>query len=112
MDVKKRIEIEKRIVRQLVQKMDAAGWTVKEVDYGEDIVPVVKVSDVIGAVFAVDVSTIRFFNAGGVSHVVQIVLGNDGWDCIADWSYSEKPGDTFNSVMEQMMEYANEQEGK
>ena len=35
-----------------------------------------------------------------VRHCVYIVLGNEGWDAIADHSVAREPGDTWDTVTE------------
>jgi hypothetical protein len=45
----------------------------------------------------VDEAQIRFCK-GDVRHNVLIVLGNDGWDCIADFSFGVE--DDFEEIMD------------
>lgn len=54
-----------------------------------------------GFVFGVDESSIKFHKkvgSVGMTHSACIVLGNDGYDCICDYGYSNK--DDFAEVME------------
>lgn len=101
MNVEKRIEIEKRIVRHLCDTMRKHGWIAVYVDDGGDEVETTTSTEqVVEAVFAVDEATIAFRKGGanrktGMTCFVQIVLGNDGWDCISDYSYT----DEFEKIM-------------
>jgi hypothetical protein len=60
------------------------------------------------AVFSVDESTIYFDN-GRVTRSAYIVLGNDGYDCIANHSCSNHAlaYDNFEQIMDQVQEYAD-----
>jgi hypothetical protein len=89
MDVQKRIEIERRVVRKLVRVAKAAGWEVPAVNDGEELVRCQTEADVLDAVFSVDESSIRFrkeIDGKAVTCSAYIVLGNDGWDAICDHS--------------------------
>lgn len=105
--IEKRIAVEKKVVRHLVKTMAEHGWKAIGVDDGGDeLEPVTATNDksvvksVVEAVFAVDEARIYFENANGVTHWAFIVLGNSGWDCIADYSYGpENKPDTFESIM-------------
>ena len=108
MNVEKRIELEKKIVRHLIRTMKANNWNVFAVDDGGDELETVKgEKEAMEAVFAVDEATLHFFNSEpkgtyGVRHSVLIVLGN-GIDCIADHSYSES--DNFVKLMDEVSEW-------
>lgn len=103
MNVEQRIEMEKRIVRHLCDTLRSKGWIATHVnDGGDDDEPVSDTEEVVDAVFAVDTATIHFRKqvAPGIgkTHFAMIVLGNDGYDCIADYSYSAT--DDFGEIME------------
>lgn len=105
MNVAKRIEIEKKVVRNLIREMKKAGWEAYAVNDGEELVKCRLESEVMDAVFSVDESGIKFKkNVGGVclKRSALIVLGNDGYDAIADNSLSnpEIPEDDFDAVMD------------
>lgn len=107
MNVEKRMEIERRVVRHLIRSMKAAGWRAFAVDDG-DVVKVSTESETMDAVFAVDEARIAFKKESGVGTVhrtAYIVLGNDGWDCICDHSCSNPhiPEDDFEKVMEEVV---------
>lgn len=113
MNIEKRIEIEKKVVRKLVRKMKAAGWMAINVFDGEETVPVSSETEVLDNVFAVDDSRIVFRKAvapfAPMRRTAVIVLGNDGWDCIADGSVSkpEFKHDDFEKIMDEVQEYAD-----
>ena len=102
MKVEQRMEIERKIVRHLIRTMKKHGWNVIAVDDGGDEWEQTKTeTEAMDAVFSVDESSIKFhkkIGSVGMTHSACIVLGNDGYDCIADHSYSDK--DEFAKIME------------
>ena len=104
MNVEKRQEIERRIVRKLIRSMKAAGWVIARINDGggpdEDALNPNE-TEAMDVVFAVDEATIYFAKGTCVRHAL-IVLGNDGWDCIADHSCSNHAlaYDDFETVMD------------
>lgn len=99
MNIEKRQELERRLVRKLVRVMKEHGWEATHVDDGGDEFEKVSgETQVMEAVFAVDEAQICF-RKGDAYHWVMIVLGNDGYDAIADWAYSEGDPDGFNAIM-------------
>lgn len=89
MNLAKRKELERRLVRKLLRSAKAAGWTVAFVDDGEVRQPAKTEEEAMAAVFSVDESRIwfnKFMDARLVRCCAFIVLGNDGWDAIADHS--------------------------
>lgn len=110
MSVEKRIAVEKNVVRNLIREMKKAGWAAYAVDdggyeCGEGLVKCRLESEVMDAVFSVDESWIKFKKyVGGVclKRSALIVLGNDGYDAIADYSLSngEIPEDDFDAIMD------------
>lgn len=87
-----RQSIERRMVRRMIRTAIVAGWTIPKVDDGEDDVKCATERDVMDAVFSVDESCVYFkkdyHDTEGIARTklgtAIIVLGNDGWDCIAD----------------------------
>ncbi len=106
MNVEKRIGIEKKVVRNLVREMKKAGWESYAVNDGEEIVKCRLESEVMDAVFSVDESWIKFkkiiADGSSIKRSAYIVLGNDGYDAIADNSLSNPniPEDDFAAVMD------------
>ena len=101
MNPKRRQEIELTIVTYLVTVMDERGWKVYAIDDGgdEDVSPK-NLKDVIDTVFSVEYSVIRF-EKNGRKHAAVIVLGNSGYDCISDHSFS--PSDDFGQIMDEVV---------
>lgn len=101
MNAEKRQDIERKVVRHLIRTTKKHGWDAIAVDNGGDEwEPTHLEREVMDHVFSVDESSIKFHKevAGkGMTHYVNIVLGNDGWDCISDYSYSE--GGEFEKIM-------------
>lgn len=105
-ELRNRMAMERRMVRKLIRTAKAAGWAIPSVNDGEEIVKCASESNIMDAVFSVDESWIRFtkmFEGIKVAQVAFIVLGNDGWDCIAD---SSEQGNFVAEVIEPMNEYA------
>lgn len=97
--INQRLALERVIVKHLIETMAAHGWTVNHVWDGGDEVRSTDIGAQLDAVFSVDESQIIFENTAGRQHWVSIILGNDGWDCIADYSYALHGADDFNKVM-------------
>ena len=102
MNVEKRQEIERIVVRHLIRTMKKHGWEAYAVDDGGDEPEKCRTeADVMELVFGVDEATIGFIKRVApkpIMHRVLIVLGNDGWDAIADYSFSDS--DDFGKIME------------
>lgn len=115
-EIEKRMEIERKVVRFLVREMKKAGWEAYAVNDGEALVKCATEKDVMEAVFSVEESWIEFNKTVGVGYIKRtayIVLGNDGWDAIADNSLStpEIPEDNFDAVMDgPVTDYCNKLE--
>jgi hypothetical protein len=116
--IRKRIGIEIRIVRHLIRMMKKGGWDVYAVNDGEEFQKLKGEKKALEAAFAVDEASLYFENKSlpftredgttdCVGHHVYLVFGNDGWDVIADWSYSEAENDTFNAIMEAVGDYSD-----
>ena len=115
MNTEKRIEIERKIVSFLYNAMAAAGWQVDYIFDGEDNVRYAEWTEanVVDTVFSVDDATISFVKSTGrgrIRRVVDIILGNSGWDCINDHSLSNPniPDDNFEAVMKLVDTFAEQ----
>lgn len=113
MNVEQRQEIERKVVRKLIRDMKAAGWIITRINDGgepdEDTLNPNE-TEAMETVFSVDESRIyftkQFDEVNKRTCVALIILGNDGWDCIADHSSgSIYPGDDFEAVMNQISEW-------
>lgn len=107
MNTEKRQEVERKVVHHLVREMKAAGWEAYRVFDGEEFEKTATETEVMDTVFSVDEAVI-WFRKGDLKRVASIVLGNDGYDAIADSSCSRAdiPGDDFEAVMEKVYAYA------
>lgn len=103
MNLQERISLEKRVVRHLIRVMKLAGWAIDFIDDGEKVY-IDSEKEAMDTVFSVDDCKI-YFRKGQRNHWVFIVLGNDGWDAIADYSYSST--DDFEKTMEIVNKYAD-----
>lgn len=108
MNIQARIAMERKLVTHLCKTMREHGWVPIKVDDGGEMVWCVTDEDVLDVVFSVDESTIHF-KKGGVRHGAYIVLGNDGYDAICDYSYSEDEDDDFDEIMKKYVDPYAEQ---
>jgi hypothetical protein len=103
----KRMATERQVVRHLIRTAKKHGFALTRVyDGGESA----KCSDEAAAmevVFSVDESIIYFKHPDQPKgHCAVIVLGNDGWDAIADCSV----GELWDEVTQECNEYADKLE--
>lgn len=83
--------MERSMVRHLIRTAIAHGYAVTKVHDGEENVKCTNETQAMDAVFSVDESTIYFKHPEEEKgHCAYIVLGNDGWDAIADCSMGGK----------------------
>lgn len=100
--LKRRMEIERLVVAHLVDTMREHGWNVDHVfDGEEECRECATTEQVFEHVFAVDACSIFFKNADGQINFALIVLGNDGHDAIADYSYGR---DDFQEIVEKYVD--------
>lgn len=98
--------IEHRLVWNLLRFLAANDWIVCRLYDGDDnhnfkgdIDKRIKAA--MEMVFNLDECTMLFQLEGSKkTHTVTIILGNDGWDAIADHTYSANDSDNFGAVME------------
>jgi hypothetical protein len=82
-----RMAMERKVVRHLIRTAKRHGYALVWVDDGEELHKLTTESEAMDAVFAVDESRIGFKHPDQPkAHCAVIVLGNDGWDAIADGS--------------------------
>lgn len=111
MNVQERIEVERKVVRHLIQAMKAKGWDIRYINDGEDSINNPNETLAMDTVFSVDECWIYFTkqipDGRKFKHVAYIVLGNDGWDCIADHGFSiaDEPLDDFEHIMDEIYQY-------
>ena len=96
MKVEARIEIEKQIVRQLLNDALISGFTVS-VDHGGDCYALrhsVKIDDIMSALMNTDRNEVVFHDKNGQpAGWSRLVYGNDGYDVIANYEIDiSKPG--------------------
>jgi DNA-binding transcriptional regulator LsrR (DeoR family) len=111
--IEKRIEMERKIVRHLIREAKQAGWIVMAVDDGGDEPEkVFNETETMDAVFAVDEAQVYFQktpkDGKRRTRSALIVLGNYGWDCIADHSAPDNEVSFgWNEMMDRVSEYAD-----
>lgn len=85
--LERRQEVERTIVRATIEEAIKQGWTVKSVDNGEDRTRVDSVDKAMAEAFACDEAHIYLARGGRVGWVY-IVLGNEGWTVVSDYTMS------------------------
>jgi len=104
MNIEQRMKIERQVVRHLIRTAKKHGFALVAVNNGEERIKVKTETEAMDHVFSVDESRIIFRHpTHTVNHVAQIVLGNDGWDAIADWS----EGPLWEDVMKECEAYSD-----
>ena len=104
MNIDQRIAIEKRMVRKLIRVAKAHGYKLTKIWDGEQTEKVSTESDAMELVFNLDECRMYFKRDDQPkAHCAVIILGNDGWDAIADCSV----GDGWDDVMAVMNDYSD-----
>lgn len=106
----KRIETERKVIMTLIRVAKWRGYKLTRIWDGEENQYPRCEKDALDVVFSVDQCTMRFKRDDqSKSHCAVIVLGNSGWDCIADCS----EGEGWDAVMEEVTAYTDklEEEG-
>ncbi len=104
MELSERQTIERRVIRHLIRTARAHGYALVRVWDGEASIRVTSERDALDAVFSVDESRIVFKHPSEEkAHCAVIVLGNDGWDAVADAS----TGGLWDAVIEENEMYAD-----
>ena len=99
-DIIPRERIERRVVWNLLRHLADAGWHPEKVD-SDEAKRTTTPLEVMEEVFNLDEATVYFTRRDGrKAHWVKIVLGNDGIDCISDWTYSGGDDDGFHAAMD------------
>lgn len=118
MNTQQRIEVERKIVAFLFNTMSQHGWQVDYLFDGGDNVRYAEWTEakVLDTVFSVDDATVSFAKSTGRGRIrrgVDIILGNDGWNCIDNHSLSNpnNPDDDFETVMQLVDTFAEQLQG-
>lgn len=102
--IEKRIEMERKVVRKLIRVAKAHGHELKCIWDGEGNGYPKTEQDALDVVFNLDECVMRFKHPEQPkSRCAVIILGNDGYDCIADGSM----GEGWDAVVAVMNEYTD-----
>lgn len=93
-----RMRIERKLIANLIAHLDAAGFKVTAVSDGEDRHKVADMKAAMEVIFSVDDAWLYVRKGAERGHTIFIVLGNSGWDSIADHSVCDTDG--FTAAME------------
>ena len=100
----KRMAMERQVVRHLIRTAKAHGYAVTKVNNGEEMIKCRTETEAMEHVFSVDESTIYFKHpAQPKGHCAVIVLGNAGYEAIADSSV----GELWDAVMAECDAYSD-----
>ena len=108
----KRMAMERQVVRKLLAIGNKAGWVCTAINDGEEYVLCLNHKHIMETVFSVDECGMRFVKTVDgrlIRQSVSIVLGNDGYDAIADHSTNPL---FLAEVMDPMDAYTNAMEAK
>lgn len=90
---------ERRIVANLIEHLKRAGFHLRSVWDGEEVVAAVTPKQAMELVFNLDEATLHFYKTTPTRvHAVLLVVGND-CDIISDWTYRTGDPDGFNVAM-------------
>jgi hypothetical protein len=104
MNIAQRIAIEKRVIRKLIRVAKAHGYKLTKIWDGEQMERVSTETEAMALVFNLDECRMYFKRDDQPkAHCAVIILGNDGWDSIADCSM----GEGWDDVMEAMNDYSD-----
>lgn len=95
-----RCMIERAVVFALLLHMERAGFTAISVCGGDEDTPTKSHVEVMDEVFSMDDARIYFKKGNADSGSALIILGNDGFDAISDWSYLKGDTDGFSAAMD------------
>ena len=104
--IEARQEAERHVVTKLIELTLQHGFTLHSASDGEERHDVSTLEQALEHVFSVDESWVYFTPAptspSPVRHCIYIVLGNEGWDAIADHSLGQRgrTGDPWTTVTE------------
>jgi len=93
-----RIAVERDVVSKLILMAAEAGWVCTHVDNGDGGVKVTTLEQAMDEAFAADDATLAFRKNGHAMYAY-IVLGNDGWDAVADYSAPAEDVEGWNTLM-------------
>lgn len=101
----RRGRIERRVVWNLLHHLHAAGFELRTVFDSDDTVKLegafeARALAAMNQIFNLDECYLHVGKPGYPSHYIFLVMGNDGWDVIADNSYFEDDRDGFRAAMD------------
>ena len=100
-----RSDIERAIVKHLLERAKEFGWVCTKVDNGDGYVRVAE-DEVLDEAFAADSAELCFEREGFRQQWVSLVFGNDGYDVIADHTEPADEYGGWNQMMKLVDEFA------
>lgn len=104
--VRRRAELEYDVINAVITHCERAGFTLHSVFDGGELIPTATSAAALEVAFSVDESAMYFDGAPGKRYCVVLVMGNDGWDVVSDYTYdggddvlNPAPG-TFSAAIE------------
>lgn len=90
--IRQRIEV--AVIRLLLTKAQESGFTLYAIDDGENVVRVKTADRAMEKIFNLDDCYIKFSTPDDKQFLwARIILGEDGYDCISDYSIDDGPFD-------------------
>lgn len=98
-------KVERRVVWNLLHHLAAAGFQPTLIDDGDEETSVQGYESafllVMETLFNLDEAWLYFAKGDGLpNHGVLLIFGNDGWDCVSDWTITKGDPDGFDAAME------------
>lgn len=91
--------VERAVVFNLLLHLAANGWTVRDVDGGDEEQLASCITDAMEYIFDLDDCWVRFESDAGDTQSVRLVMGNDGPDVVSDWNYKNDDPNGFDACM-------------
>src|SRR5262252_875557 len=109
--LEKRIAIEKRIARKVVDALLTAGFAITVSNGGDEdeIVKSTDASAIKAVMFATDDERLHTYKDGKPFGWVWFVYGNDGWDVICDYTVNLEPWIGEGTKVEKAIERAEKE---
>jgi len=101
----RRMEVERIIVKAVIEAALAQGWTLTAVSNGEDETHAPSIDKAMEELFACDDSH-AYFRKGEESGWFYFVLGNSGWDVVTDYTVNM---DDVNAAVEPLIDTLEEE---
>ena len=95
---------ERKVINHMIDSLENGGWELYRAGDEESSIRVSDRKQAMKFIDTIDQATLSFRNIDKTSHTVLLVYGNDGYDVIADYGYSDS--DNFSDIMRNVVTFA------